>query len=148
MYASCKILFLFVVLKGENQLECYMVNLLIYAYLSLPGKDYANNERSVTSEEFVVDSSPPATGVVLFDGRDSVTNYITGSTLRLRLERFYDHHSGIDHYNVGVGSSPDMADVVLLLNYQSNLIDISLALTGVVDGHKYYIIVQVIWPCS
>jgi len=125
----------------------YMVNLLIYAYFSLQGKDYANNERFVTSEEFVVDSSPPVDGMILFDGLDRETNFIIGLTIRLRLERFYDHQSGIDHYHVGVGSSPDMADLVPLLNYQSNIIDISLASTGIVDGHTYYVIVQVIWPC-
>jgi len=97
----------------------------------------------VSSEEFVVDTSPPIDGIVLFDGLDRETNYITSSMLRLRLERFYDHHSGIDQYNVGVGSSPDMADVVPIFNYQSDLLDISLALTGIVDGHTYYVIVQV-----
>ena len=112
------------------------------------GKDYANNERSVSSEEFVVDSSPPVDGVILFDGIDVGTGYITGSTIRLRLERFYDHHSGIDHYNVGVGSSPDMADVVQLSSYQSNQIDISQKPSDIIDGHTYYVIVQVTWSCQ
>ena len=101
----------------------------------------------MSSEEFVVDSSPPLDGVILFDGIDVGTGYITGSTIRLRLERFYDHHSGIDHYNVGVGSSPDMADVVQLSSYQSNQIDIILKASDIIDGHTYYVIVQVRWTC-
>jgi len=98
----------------------------------------------VSSEEFVFDTSTPVDGVILLDGKDVETNYIRSSTIRLRLKRFYDHHSGIFHYNVGIGSSPDMADVVQLLIYQSNQIDISLDQAGIVDGHTYYVIVQVI----
>jgi len=102
----------------------------------------------VSSEEFVVDSSPPFDGVILLDGIDVGSGYITGSTIRLRLERFYDHHSGIDHYNVGVGTSPDMADVVQLSSYQSNQIDIVLMAPDIIDGHTYYVIVQVTWTCQ
>jgi len=83
----------------------------------------------------------------MFDGLEGETKYIPDSTIRLRLERFYDQHSGIDHYKVGVGSSPDTVDVVPLFNYKSNLIDILLPSTGIVDGHTYYVIVQVRWPC-
>jgi len=121
---------------------------LTYTYYLLQGKDYANNKRSVTSEEFIVDSSPPVDGIILFDGLDRATHYIQDTTIRLRLERFYDNHSGIAHYKVGVGSTPDMADVILLFSHQSNLIDILLASTRIVDGYTYFVIVQVIMTCT
>ena len=108
------------------------------------GKDYADNKRSVSSEEFIVDASPPVDGIILLDGLDRNRGYIQRSTMRIRLERFYDRHSGIGHYSVGVGSRPDMANVVPLFNYQTNQIDISLEEAGVADGHLYYLIVQVI----
>lgn len=99
----------------------------------------------MSSEEFVVDSSPPFDGVILLNDKDMETNYIQSSTIRLRLERFHDHHSGIDHYNVGIGSNPDMANVVQLFSHYSNQIDIPLKPFDIIDGYMYYVIVQVIW---
>jgi len=109
----------------------------------VPAKDYADNERVVSSEGFVIDSSPPVSGQIVINGILRSSYFVHNSFISLRLEDFYDHHSGIGHYNVGIGSRVDVTDVLQFQKYLTNKIEIVLFETNIIDGHYYYFIVQV-----
>jgi len=119
--------------------------MFVYAndFIEPSAMDYAGNVRTVSSEELIVDSSPPMNGIILINDAVKGTYLLPSSTMRLRLQKFYDHHSGIDHFNVGIGSTSDTADVLQFDKYTSHLIDVSLEKADIVDGHTYFVTVQV-----
>lgn len=108
---------------------------------TVSGTNLAGLRASAYSAEYILDSSPPVTGQIEFD--DDV-EYISKETLVIRLVGFLDDHSGIAYYSVGIGTSNITADILPANHYFSDVIEISIAACDIRDGHKYYIIVQVI----
>jgi len=126
--------------------QCVPQNLVTcLSIFLLSAKDYAGNERVVTSEEFIVDSSPPVNGFISLGDISKETNFIHSSSLSLHLQQFYDHHSGIGHFKIGVGSRSEIADVLQFSKYETNHIDITIDHAGIMDGHTYFVIVQVLF---
>ena len=72
----------------------------------------------LSSEPFVLDSTPPSSGVVrdgelsTEEGDIDFQNYT--SSLTCNWEGFHDPHSGIHHYRVGLGTSQNTFDIFLL----------------------------------
>ena len=109
----------------------------MYHSLLFKAFDYAGNAGIVYSDELIVDSSPPVDGNIVLD------DYVRSSTLRLHMRQFYDHQSGIGLYRVGIGSRPDVTDILQLHIHSSNDVEISLDSSQVIDGHTYFVIAQV-----
>jgi len=71
-------------------------------FIETSATDYAGNVRTVSSDEIIVDSSPPMNGIITMSDTVKGTYFLPSSTMRLRLHKFYDPQSGIDHFYVGI----------------------------------------------
>ena len=113
--------------------------------------DYAGLQTRVTSEEIVVDITPPVPGQIVIDSLSS-TRWISGDVLRVLLMDFLDKESGIDYFAVFVGSFNYRMDIVAETTYRDDVIEINLQDTNMMDGHVYYLGAKVkrlcIWSIS
>ncbi|XP_052789886.1 uncharacterized protein LOC128224179 [Mya arenaria] len=110
-------------------------------YFTINGSDHFEHSSVAVSTVFVTDTSPPKEGIIHFDQQHA---YYSSDTINIRLVGFYDDHSGISYYNVGIGSSGIMVDTLSMAKYYSDILDIDLRELNILDGHEYFILVQAI----
>ncbi|XP_052789246.1 uncharacterized protein LOC128223857 [Mya arenaria] len=110
-------------------------------YFTVNGSDHFGLSSVVVSTELVTDTSPPTEGIIHFDQHHA---YYSSDTISIRLVGFHDDHSGISHYNVGIGSSSIMVDTLSMTKYYTDHFNIDLHYSNILEGHEYFILVQAI----
>ncbi|XP_052249681.1 uncharacterized protein LOC127857315 [Dreissena polymorpha] len=111
-------------------------------FVTVNATDYAGYTVGAHSSELIVDTSPPSSGRITLLNNLQRNHYINHNIAYLRLEAFSDPHSGIDYFNVGLGTFENIADIMSQTrNYGEN---VEWNLSHLIDGHPYYIIVQVL----
>lgn len=100
--------------------------------------DHAGLETRVSSNELIVDTTPPVLGRIELETA-STTRWIEGDILSFQLLDFTDEESGIDKYVTFVGSSRYATDILAETETVNKLTEISLEGTDVSDGHFYYL---------
>ncbi|XP_064643830.1 uncharacterized protein LOC135497820 [Lineus longissimus] len=96
---------------GNTVRSYYFTNVSLHDgtiyYASVTACNLARSCTTSTSEKVLVDNTPPLTG-----GFTNATYFTWNSTsLSLSLTGFFDIHSGIRHYDIGVGSSYGARDI-------------------------------------
>ena len=114
---------------------------------NLSATDHAGLETRATSEELVVDLTPPTVGRIVVDSL-MLTRWISDDMLRVVLMDFSDEESGMDYFTIFVGSSSYSMDIVSETRYTDNLIEINLQNTDMMDGHVYHIGAKVSSLCT
>ncbi|KAH3709959.1 hypothetical protein DPMN_069425 [Dreissena polymorpha] len=111
-------------------------------FVTVNATDYAGYTVGAHSSELIVDTSPPSSGRITLLNNLQRNHYINHNIAYLRLEAFSDPHSGIDYFNVGLGTFENIADIMSQTrNYGEN---VEWNLSHLIDGHPYYIIVQAV----
>ena len=72
------------------------------------------------------------------------SNYVSSDVITFRVTGFHDDHSGLDQYEIGIGSRQDVVDVVPTAVYRDDVAQIRLPADKVHDGHTYYIITKAV----
>ena len=101
-------------------------------------EDHAGLKTSVSTDEFMVDSTPPTAGKIELN-TIAVSNWVKDSIFDVTLLGFTDSESTIDKYIVFLGSSRFRADVIAEREYDNNIVEINLEDTSVSDGHTYFL---------
>ena len=100
--------------------------------------DHAGLSRTINSKELVVDTSPPTLGTIVVDGIQKIPVYINAVHIDLYLTDFADLESGIDFYEVCLGTQEMTCDLVDMQSFRSERIHYQLPQI-VHDGHAYII---------
>ncbi|XP_052788827.1 uncharacterized protein LOC128223594 [Mya arenaria] len=109
-------------------------------YFTVNGSDHFGLSSVVVSAELVVDTSPPTQGIIHFNQQHA---YYSSDTISIRLVGFRDDHSGISYFNVGIGSSGITVDTFSMTKYYSDTFNIDLHDSNILEGHEYFILVQI-----
>ncbi|XP_052790278.1 uncharacterized protein LOC128224473 isoform X2 [Mya arenaria] len=110
-------------------------------YFTVNGSDHFGLSSVAVSTEFVTDTSAPKEGKIHFDQQHA---YYNGDTISIRLVGFHDDHSGISHFNVGIGSSDNTVDALSMTKYYSDTFIIDLHDSNIIEGYEYFVRVQAI----
>ena len=113
---------------------CFIYFLLAY--------DQAGLNKSIISDQLVVDTTPPSTGH-LSRSTLMASKWFGGDMLNIHIKDFYDDESGIDYYVVTIGSSYHTADILQETTYRQELIGVNIDEAHMTDGHTYYLGVKV-----
>ena len=116
--------------------------IVITASLCFAATDHAGLSTRVSSEELVVDYTPPNVGFISSDMLMS-SEWISGGLLSLQLLDFNDDESGLDYFMVHIGSAPYKTDILTETIFKSDIIDLDLLSMSVLDGYVYYVGVKV-----
>ena len=115
---------------------------MILPFLFSLAHDQAGLNKSISSEQLIVDTTPPFSGHIRCSSL-TASKWFGGNVLNIHLTDFYDDESGIDFYSISVGSHYHTADVLQQTTYRQDLIDINLDDAHMTDGHTYYLGVKV-----
>ncbi|KAL4219902.1 hypothetical protein ACF0H5_020314 [Mactra antiquata] len=108
-------------------------------FVSVKATDQAGLYSIKSATVVIKDSSPPVPGVLVINGRKQGDVIITKSRCKIDLMGVNDPHSGIDYFEISVGSSQGLADVMRKKYFDTNLeIDMNGELH---DGHDYFVTV-------
>ncbi|WAR31711.1 hypothetical protein MAR_034253 [Mya arenaria] len=110
-------------------------------YFTVNGSDHFGLSSVAVSTEFVTDTSAPKEGKIHFDQQHA---YYNGDTISIRLVGFHDDHSGISHFNVGIGSSDSTVDALPMTKYYSDTFNIDLHDSNILEGYEYFVLLQAI----
>ncbi|KAL4218457.1 hypothetical protein ACF0H5_023192 [Mactra antiquata] len=114
-------------------------------YISVKGFDHAGLSDTVSSQDFVVDTTGPTTGDIIIDTTNHLSkDYLTSNEMTVRFAGFIDDHSGISHYRLGVGSQPFTTDVISLFDWYDNSFSLDFTNVNLIDGHDYFVFVQAV----
>ena len=108
------------------------------ALLFIVATDHAGLSTRVSSEELVVDYTPPNVGRISSDML-KMSEWISGDLLSLQLLDFADDESGLDYFMVHVGSAPYRTDILTETMFKSDIFEIDLHNMPVLDGYVYYV---------
>lgn len=131
----------------ERMISVMLIHhLFISAFLTFPGTNYAGLTAISSSEEIMVDVSPPRQGEIVVN-----TNHyprievpvITSRHLSIYLTGFVDEQSGISYFQVGIGTHELVDDLMPMTDYIEESIKFSLNEEQLVDGYGYYILATV-----
>ena len=100
--------------------------------------DHAGLSTKVSSEELVVDNTPPNVGRISSDML-MLSEWISGDRLSLLLLDFTDDESGLDYFMVHVGSAAYKTDILTETMFKSDIIELDFLNMPVLDGNIYYI---------
>lgn len=117
-------------------------NTFLYGFL-ISAKDQAGLNRTVTSNQLIVDTSPPVTGQIVIDDLGQ-TAWVSSNIVRARLLSFEDFESGIDYFMANIGSSGFDDNVFEATKFYNDKLEFVMK-EDVVDGHTYFLRVKVCW---
>ncbi|KAH3736677.1 hypothetical protein DPMN_043250 [Dreissena polymorpha] len=106
-----------------------------------PATDYAGLSTSSDTLEFIIDTSPPLHGIVTILNNLQRNTFINQDLATFSFEGFSDPQSGLDHYNVGIGTIEGVADIMSEIKVYTDFVEVNCA--QMIDGHLYLVIVQV-----
>ncbi|XP_053381645.1 uncharacterized protein LOC123528459 [Mercenaria mercenaria] len=112
-------------------------------YVTVKATDQAGLSTTVTSSQLIVDTSPPVSGTVILNDARGHVPYISSTFCTVTLNGFMDHHSGIYHFEVGIGSDEFLENVATGLVYKTDRFEINMQ-DHIHDGHKYYVSVKAV----
>lgn len=106
--------------------------------------DHAGNFMTGSSKPYIFDKTPPTHGDVYVGYYLNHKSYVKPSRLLVQCIGFLDHESGIEKFEIGVGSTKESADVFPLFDHHYTNTPIEVPAHNILfDGHVYYIIVVV-----
>ncbi|KAL4218491.1 hypothetical protein ACF0H5_023225 [Mactra antiquata] len=112
-------------------------------YISVKGFDHVGLSDTVSSQDFVVDTTGPTSGDIIIDTTKHLSkDYLTSNEMTVRFAGFIDDHSGISHYRLGVGSQPFTTDVMSLFDCYDNSFSLDFTNLNLIDGHDYFVSVK------
>ncbi|KAH3708882.1 hypothetical protein DPMN_068341 [Dreissena polymorpha] len=107
-------------------------------YISITAYDYSGLSSSSTSEEFIIDRSPPSVGKVVIERDDRPVVYVASERFAASVRGFQDNQSGIKNFEFSIGSKSDIEDFAQHIVYQNDFVNIDG--TGLfIDGHQYFL---------
>ena len=119
-----------------------MLNRCVIPFYHVSATDYAGYTAGADSSEFIVDASPPLCGRITLLNNLQQNQYINDKISHFKFESFSDPHSGIDYFNVGMGTFENMTDIISETKTNDDCVEWNLS--QLIEGHPYYIIVQVL----
>ncbi|XP_053396792.1 uncharacterized protein LOC123551182 [Mercenaria mercenaria] len=111
-------------------------------YFTVRATDHAGNSATSVSSEYIVDTSSPTRGRVQTQGSDMYHDkilYVTEDEIVVHLSGFKEEESGIDYFEIGLGSKPYLMDILSKTVYYDHVIALNLIGLRIIDGHIYYI---------
>jgi hypothetical protein len=73
--------------------------------------------------------------------------YLTEIMFKVHLSGFKDIESGLDHFEIGIGTQPYFTDILSSYILQEDIFDINMQDLDIQDGHTYYIAAKVSRNC-
>lgn len=120
---------------------------MYYVHNILTATDHAGNAASAFSNELIVDTSPPLSGKIQISTightPDASSVYLSNDSITVHLSGFDDDESGIDHFEIGVGSQAFFTDILPAQIYNDSNLVVSLQDIDIKDGHIYHIAAKV-----
>ena len=113
----------------------------MYCTFIIKATDQAGLSHVVNSNEVIIDSSPPEQGKIKISG-DSA--YISSTTIDVILSGFKDDQSGVEYFELSIGSDKYLEDVLSGAKYSTDHIELDLP-DNFHDGHMYYISAKVVF---
>nr|MBC8400593.1 right-handed parallel beta-helix repeat-containing protein [Candidatus Neomarinimicrobiota bacterium] len=113
-------------------------------YANVRAIDEAGNWSDIESTDgATIDYLAPITGQVFDDLNGNGEYYANTDSLIFNWTGFYDEHSGIDHYELAVGTNPGSDDVY---QWESTFMDSVYGIAGItlIEGITYYASVRAI----
>ncbi|XP_053399191.1 uncharacterized protein LOC123558304 [Mercenaria mercenaria] len=111
-------------------------------YFTVRARDHAGNSATSVSNAYIVDISSPTRGqvqAVSYDLYNGNILYVSKDEIAVHLSDFKDDESGIDYFELWLGSKPYLMDILPKSIYHDVIIDLNLIGTDITDGHIYYI---------
>ena len=104
--------------------------------------DHAGMSNSKTTDELIVDVTPPFVGEIAFSDVVRNNRYVS-SDFTVHLNGFYDDESGIAYFELVFGKQLGVADVQKAKKYNTDKIEVCLKDISALDGSTYYIMAKV-----
>jgi hypothetical protein len=73
--------------------------------------------------------------------------YLTETMLKVHLSGFKDIESGLDHFEIGIGTQPFFTDILSSNILHEDNFDINMQDYDIKDGHPFYIAAKVSINC-
>ncbi|KAH3802480.1 hypothetical protein DPMN_156158 [Dreissena polymorpha] len=113
-----------------------------HIFFTVIATDYAGLSTSSESLELIIDTSPPLFGRITILNNLQSNIFINQELTTVRFEGFSDPHSGLDYFNVGIGTIEGITDINSETKVFTDYFELNLA--QMIDGHLYFIIVHAI----
>ena len=110
---------------------------------SISGFDHVGQNTTVISDLYYVDTSAPETGNIIIADNFFDQLFSSSNDLMIHLKDFKDRESGIDHFEIGVGSSKYLDDIVPAAEYHYNDVEVHIPEDYITEGHYYFVVVTV-----
>ncbi|XP_052224209.1 uncharacterized protein LOC127839858 [Dreissena polymorpha] len=96
-----------------------------------------------TSEEVIIDRSPPSVGRVIIERDDRPIVYVTSDLFNAIVHGFEDVHSGIKNFEISIGSKSDIEDIAQNIVFQNHAVNID-GTSLFIDGHVYFLFAKAV----
>ncbi|XP_052788806.1 uncharacterized protein LOC128223569 [Mya arenaria] len=110
-------------------------------FVTVKAVDFAGHETKVSSDEVLVDTTPPFVGDIHIQSNLYSPRYFSSHILSVRLSNFMDHESGIDFFEVCIGTYVNLCDTVESKQESVDVIEIAME-NALRDGSTYFINVK------
>ena len=104
--------------------------------------DHAGMSTTKSTEELVVDTTPPMVGELRLNDDVAYSSYVS-SDFTLELHGFHDDESGIEYFELAFRNQPGVANIRKGTRYTTDNIYVSLNDISASDGFTYHMMVKV-----
>lgn len=105
------------------------------------GKAHSGLSTIASSQGLIVDRTPPLAGEIDIGVSSLQSPFVNSKYMKITFHGFTDAESGIDHFEIGIGTFSDRTDIVASSKYYSDQAEVPIE--SLSDGHTYYIIARV-----